>query len=147
VVNEIPKNSINYTTFNFDDPPEQTAFPSNVKKDKFVSHLFRENSQESANEIPRRVVNNELTNRPGIYSVLHNEGSNNSIESPASPTSAGIKTQYHRVDHVNDIFNGNEKLNFNDIRTINNIRNSMYQRPYNQQNIIHNNTYSQSQRV
>jgi len=111
VVNPIPKNNINYTTFRFDDPPESPV-RSPVPKDKYVSTIFR---GESLDNVPTTNVN-DLSNRAGIYSRFY-------FNLPR-----GIKTKYNRVDHVNDIFSGtNEKLNFNDIRTMNNIHNSMHQ--------------------
>lgn len=122
VINIIPKNSINYTTFNFDDPPEEQPAPSNVPKDKFVSHIFKTESKESV--VPIKQANeNDLTKRSGIYALIHN----GSFE--VKPE-RGIKTQYNRVDNMKGIFGASskDKINFNDIKTINNIHNSMHQR-------------------
>ncbi|ORX43364.1 hypothetical protein BCR36DRAFT_303842, partial [Piromyces finnis] len=120
VVSIIPKNNINYTTFNFDDPPEETSPCSPVLKDKFISHLFREESKDS---VPVNVRNvNDLSTRAGIYSVLYGG------EDKQSDPTLGIKTKYNKIDHLNEIFDGrNEKLSFNDIKTINSIHNSMHQ--------------------
>lgn len=124
---DIPKNNMNYSTFNFDDPPEQAVQPSNncEKKDKFASHLFKENRGGEGEEIPttKNINENDLSRKSSIYTSFNNDNYE-------TEKYKGIKTQFRRVDHIKDIFNSqNDKLNFRDIRTINNIHNSMHRQP------------------
>lgn len=106
-----PRNHNNYSTFRFDNPPEQSPRYTGPPKDKFVSHVFRGASMDN---VPISNVNDST--RAGIYSKFR-------VDSPR-----GIKTQYNRIDHVNEIFNDmNGKVNFNEIQTINSIHNSMHQ--------------------
>jgi len=91
----IPKNHTNYTTFNFDDPPEE-APPRSPPKDKFISHLFK---AESNHSVAPPVKNNNLTNSNGIYAVLKPD------QYPQNDPIKGIKTQYYIKDHVRDLFN------------------------------------------
>jgi len=132
VVNPIPKNCINYTTFNFDDPPEQPVVTYSKQKDKFVSHLFRGDSLDGS-EIPATNINRDIHERSDIYNIMYGRTANHSREVPR-----GIKTKYHHVDHIKEILRGtNEKLTFDDIRMYNSIHNSMHphQRPAESQRV------------
>lgn len=132
VVNPIPKNCINYTTFNFDDPPEQTVVTSEKPKDKFVSHIFRGDSLDDSN-FPVTDVNGEINERSDIYNVMYGGGGNANFFKVDPPR--GIKT-YKQVDHIKEILRGtNEKINFNDIRMINSIHNSMHSRSVDSQRV------------
>jgi len=125
VVNPIPKNCINYTTFKFDDPPEPPMITYTKPKDKFVSHLFRGDSLEDSEVPVPKVVNRDINERSDLYNIMYGRTGNQGFFTTEIPR--GIKTQYKHVDHIKEILRGtNEKLNFNDIRMYNSIHNSMH---------------------
>jgi len=117
-----PKNYVNNTTFRFDDPPEQYVPPRKISKNKYVSQIFRTDSKENIDSVSKD-NSNDSVKRSGIFAIMNRNGVTEVL------STRGIKTQYHKVDHVQDIFDtsSKEKIDFGKLRNINNIHNSTHQ--------------------
>jgi len=97
-----PKNYVNNTTFRFDDPPEKFVPPIKILKNKYVSQIFKTNSQENIDSVSK-VNANDSTKRSGIFAMMnHNEGTD-------AYSTKGIKTKYNKVDNVQDLIDTSSK--------------------------------------
>jgi len=116
------KNQITYSNIHFngsDDEEEEEKkksvskrFSNNFSKKRYESNIFNWLNQTNSND---------LANRPDVCGSI-----NSSINQLSSK---GKKTKYHKVDHVQEMFDTSSKgkINFRDIQIINSIHNSMHQ--------------------